>query len=63
MPSWMQTIAELNPVQWAVLAAREGLSADADWALFGLRGLLLLGFAAIMLAFAVRSHDSYQASL
>jgi len=63
MPSWMQTIAQANPVQWAVLAAREGLSADADWGLLGLRGLLLAAFAALMLAFAVRSHDSYQASL
>jgi ABC-2 type transport system permease protein len=59
----MQTIAQANPVQWAVLAAREGLSADADWGLLGLRGLLLAAFAAVMLAFAVRSHDGYQASL
>jgi ABC-2 type transport system permease protein len=63
MPSWMQAVAQANPVQWAVLAAREGLSAEADWSVVTVRGLLLVAFAAAMVAFAVRSHDRYQQQL
>jgi ABC-2 type transport system permease protein len=31
MPAWMQSVARFNPVNWAVQAAREALTAQADW--------------------------------
>jgi len=30
-PEWIQRIARYNPVDWAVVASREALSASADW--------------------------------
>jgi ABC-2 type transport system permease protein len=31
MPDWMQTAADFNPVNWAVEAGREALTASPDW--------------------------------
>ena len=31
-PEWVQTVARYNPVDWAVVASREALSAATDWA-------------------------------
>jgi ABC-2 type transport system permease protein len=31
MPSWMQSVARFNPVNWAVQAARSALGAHTDW--------------------------------
>lgn len=33
MPGWMQSVAQYNPVDWAVQAGREGLAAGPDWGL------------------------------
>src|SRR4051812_20259504 len=30
-PGWVRTTAHYNPVDWAVVAARQALSADTDW--------------------------------
>ena len=41
-PEWVQTIARYNPVDWAVVASREALSAATDWAVVWSRlGLLV----------------------
>jgi ABC-2 type transport system permease protein len=63
MPSWMQTVAAFNPVDWAVEAAREALTANPDWVLIATRGGLLAAFFALTLTLAVRAFGSYQRSL
>jgi ABC-2 type transport system permease protein len=63
MPGWMQTVAEFNPLNWAVNAGREALSAGADWAqIAGWAGLLAAFFAAC-LWFSVRAFRAYQRSV
>jgi hypothetical protein len=31
MPDWMQTVADYNPLNWAVEAGREAVTANPDW--------------------------------
>ena len=63
MPGWMQTVASYNPVDWTVVASREALSADPDWAavLGRLGGLLAVAVA--MGWIATRAFRTYQRSL
>jgi ABC-2 type transport system permease protein len=59
-PEWVQRIARYNPVDWAVVASREALSAGTDWgAVLPRLGLLAL-LAAVMAALATRAFGSYQ---
>ena len=44
MPAWMQSIATYNPVEWAVVAGREGLASGADWVVVLSRMAWLLVF-------------------
>lgn len=63
MPGWIQAVATWNPVDWAVTASREALSADPDWAAVGWR---LLGLALVALALATlatRAFRAYQRSV
>lgn len=63
MPDWMQTIADFNPVNWAVEASRQALTASPDWgAIAGYTGLLV-AFLAAGLFFAVRAFQIYQRSV
>lgn len=63
MPDWMQVIADFNPVNWAVEAARGALSASPDWAsIAGWTGLLV-AFLVASLLFAVRAFRAYQRSV
>lgn len=63
MPDWMQTVAQFNPVNWAVDAAREALSANPDWgSIAGWTGLLVAFLVAGVL-FAVRAFQTYQRSV
>jgi ABC-2 type transport system permease protein len=63
MPGWMQTASAFNPVNWAVEAGREALTASPDWALIGSRAGLLAAFLAASLFFAVRAFRAYQRSV
>ena len=62
-PGWMRTVAEFNPVDWAIEAGRSAVAADPDWSLItgnvALLTALLLGCAAL----ATRAFRSYQASV
>lgn len=61
-PGWIRTVAAWNPVDWAVVAGREALSADPDWAGIGVR---LLGLAVVAIAFtalATLAFRNYQRS-
>ncbi|WP_029430817.1 ABC transporter permease [Blastococcus sp. URHD0036] len=62
-PDWVATIARYNPVDWAVVAAREALSATPDWAVVGERIGLLTALAAGMAWLATRAFGTYQRSL
>lgn len=62
-PDWIQTVATYNPVDWAVVASRQALSADPDWSMVWIR---LAGLAAVALVtgwIATRAFRSYQKAL
>ncbi|HEU5475996.1 MAG TPA: ABC transporter permease [Actinophytocola sp.] len=63
MPDWMATVAAYNPVDWTVVASREALSADPDWAAVLVRLGGLLAVAVAMGWIATRAFRSYQRSL
>jgi ABC-2 type transport system permease protein len=63
MPSWMTTVADYNPVDWAIRAGREAVQAGTDWgAVLGYCGLLG-GFALLCLVLATRAFRAYQAQV
>ena len=62
-PDWVRTIARYNPVDWAVVAARQALSSGTDWGLVCSRLGLLVALAAVMAWLATRAFGSYQRSL
>jgi len=62
MPGWIRAVAEVNPVNWSVEAARQALGADPDWSAVLLRIALLLGFAAFAAWLATRAFGVYQRS-
>jgi ABC-2 type transport system permease protein len=61
-PDWLQAVARYNPVDWAVRASREALSADPDWGAalprLGYLALLAVGMAWL----ATRAFRTYQRS-
>ena len=62
-PDWIQTVAAYNPVDWAVVASRQALSADPDWSMVWIR---LAGLATVALVtgwIATRAFRSYQKAL
>ena len=63
MPEWMQTVANVNPVDWGARAAREPALAGTDWGetLFYLG--LLGGFLLLTSAFATWAFRAYQRTL
>jgi ABC-2 type transport system permease protein len=63
MPGWMQTIADFNPVNWAVEAGREALTTSPDWGTIAANAGLLVAFVAASLLFAVRAFQTYQRSV
>ncbi len=63
IPAWMQDFSLLNPVEWAVRAARGEALPGTDWSEMGSFLLLLGGFAALTTAFATRSFRAYQRTL
>ena len=63
IPGWMRSLSLLNPVEWAVRAARGEALPGTDWAEMGAFLLLLLAFAGACGAFATWCFRSYQRSL
>jgi ABC-2 type transport system permease protein len=63
MPGWMQQVADLNPLDWAMVAGRSALSGNPDWGDVLIRsgGLLALAVAAVWLS--IRTFRSYQRSV
>ena len=63
MPSWMQTVADINPVNWAVEAGRMAVLDDTDWGGVALRAAGLALLLAVCAMFATRAFRSYQRSV
>lgn len=63
MPSWTARLADCNPVNWAVVAARSAMETDTDWSAVALRGGGLLVLAVAAVALSVRTFRSYQRSV
>ena len=62
-PSWIQHVARYNPVDWAVVASRQALSAGTEWgAVLPRLGFLAL-LAVVMAWVATRAFGSYQRSI
>jgi ABC-2 type transport system permease protein len=62
-PGWMQTVAEFNPVNWAVEAARSAAMGPTDWTLILSRTGFLVAFLVACGIFATRAFRTYQRSL
>ncbi|SBW28656.1 hypothetical protein FDG2_5823 [Candidatus Protofrankia californiensis] len=63
MPGWMQAVALVNPVDWAVTAVREVGSVDPDWLSVGLHLSYLAALALVAGRLATRAFDVYHRSL
>jgi ABC-2 type transport system permease protein len=63
IPGWMQEVAKYNPVNWAVEAGREAVTAGVDWGFVAERVGLLLGLAIVCIWVATRAFRSYQRSV
>ena len=63
MPGWMQAIANGNPVNWALEAARGLLTVSPDWAGALGYGVALLGLAAGFAALSTLTFRSYQRTI
>ncbi|MBS1880452.1 MAG: ABC transporter permease [Actinobacteria bacterium] len=60
MPGWMQTVADFNPLNWAVEAGRDAVTANPDWGAIAGKSGLLLAFLLICGTFALRAFRTYQ---
>ncbi len=63
VPDWIATVARYNPVNWAVEAGREALTATPDWSFIAPRIIGLAILAVVMTAWATRAFRSYQRSI
>jgi ABC-2 type transport system permease protein len=63
IPTWMQHVADFNPVNWAVVAGRSAVSSNPDWGLIASRAGFLTALLLVCLAFATRAFRTYQRSV
>ncbi len=63
IPSWMRTVSDVNPVNWAVVAGRTATSAHPDWGVVASRAGFLAALMVACLAFATNAFRSYQRSV
>jgi ABC-2 type transport system permease protein len=62
-PAWVRHFARYNPVDWAVVASRQALSAGTSWGAVWPRLGLLAALAAVMAWLATMAFGSYQRSI
>ncbi|HET7182261.1 MAG TPA: ABC transporter permease [Candidatus Limnocylindrales bacterium] len=60
VPDWIATAARFNPVNWAVEAGREALTASPDWSMIVPRVVALAVLAILTTAWATRTFRAYQ---
>jgi ABC-2 type transport system permease protein len=63
MPDWMETLARVNPVNWATDAARFAIVSGGPWDPIGMNLVLLVGATAVTASFATWTFQAYQRSL
>ena len=63
IPGWIKGVAAFNPVNWAVVAGRDAVSASPDWGLIGSRIGLLAALALVCGWLATRAFRAYQRSV
>ena len=63
MPHWMAEVARFNPVEWGVVAARQGVLPGADWGSAAVHLGLLVGLTAVTVGFATWAFQVYRRSL
>lgn len=63
MPAWMQSVADFNPVDWAIQAGRGAVQAGTDWGTVAGYCGLLVGFALLCMVLATRAFRAYQAQV
>ncbi|HET9163973.1 MAG TPA: ABC transporter permease [Solirubrobacterales bacterium] len=63
MPDWMQAVSDYNPLNWAVEAGRDAVSASPDWGSIAGKSALLVAFLLLCGAFAMRAFRTYQRSV
>lgn len=61
-PGWVGRVAAANPVEWAVVAAREAMLTHPDWGTVGTRLGLLAAAAAVMGLLSARAFRVYRKS-
>ena len=62
-PSWIATVAKVNPLNWAVEAGRAALGVDPDWTFVAVRLAALLLAALLCAGLGTRAFRSYQRSV
>jgi ABC-2 type transport system permease protein len=62
-PGWVRAVARDNPVDWAVVAARQALTSGTQWGAVWPRLGLLTALALVMACLATGAFRSYQRSL
>ena len=62
-PSWIRTVSEYNPVNWAADAGRSAALGHIDWGLVASRIGYLVALLVVCAWFATRAFDNYQSSL
>ena len=62
-PDWIATAAKFNPVNWAVEAGREALTASPDWSMILPRIAGLLALTVLATAWATRTFRAYQRAI
>lgn len=60
--SWVATAAAYNPVEWAVIVARQALQVSPDWATIWAHLGLLAALAVVMAWLSTRAFRAYQRS-
>lgn len=61
VPGWVATVADYNPVNWAVVAGREAVQGGADWSTVAGYSALLAAFALACTMLATRAFRAYHA--
>lgn len=62
-PDWLESVSRYNPVNWAVSASREALSANPDWGAIVRFDLGLAVLAAVLVFLSTRAFRTYQRSI
>jgi ABC-2 type transport system permease protein len=63
VPDWIATVARFNPVNWAVEAGREAMTAGPDWSFVLPRVIGLLVVTLLAMWWATRAFRTYQRSI